>query len=122
MEEIRYKEGKPLEGEKLSNLNSKKKLKRSVSEEVTRMWEGILDFGHVAVGDDERFKAFRGKVLRLGNNCIRSISKELDRSYIVDFIAVNEDIVEIKSSSKKEVEVINKKFGVKSTRRNEEEK
>ena len=122
MEEIRYKEGKPLEGEKLSNLGSKKKLKRSVSEEVTRMWEGILDFGHVAVGDDERFKAFRGKVLRLGNNCIRSISKELDRSYIVDFIAVSEDIIEIKSPIKKEVEVISKKSGVKNARRNEEEK
>ncbi len=95
MEEIKYNEGKPLEGEKLVNINSKRKLKRSISDEVTRMWEGILDFGQVAVGDVERFKAFRGKILRLGNNCIRSISKELDRSYVVEFTALNEDIVEV---------------------------
>ncbi len=114
MEEIKYKEGRPLEGEKLVNLNSKKKLKRSVSDEVTRMWEGILDFGHVAVGDDERFKAFRGKVLRLGNNCIRSISKELDRSYVVEFTALNEDIVEIQPRTEpKKVEVVTKKVRTK---------
>lgn len=118
MEEIKYKEGRPLEGENVINVNSKKKLKRSVSEEVTRMWEGILDFAHVAVGDDERFKAFRGKVLRLGNNCIRSISKELDRSYIVEFAAeLNEDIVEVRSGLKsKTVEVTTKRSRIKNTK------
>ncbi len=117
MEEIKYKEGKPLEHEKVINVNSKRKLKRSVSDEITKMWEGILDFGHVAVGDDERFKAFRGKVLRLGNNCIRSISKELDHSYVVEFVALNEDIVEIRPKpGPKEVEIITKRNRSKNTK------
>ena len=110
MEEIKYKESRPLEGEKLVHINSKKKLKRSITDEVTRMWEGILDFGHVAVGDEERFKAFRSKILRLGNNCVRSIAKELDRAYIVEFTALNEDVVEIQPRPEpKKTEVVTKR-------------
>lgn len=117
MEEIKYKEGKPLEGEKLIHVNSKKKLKRSISDEITKMWEGILDFGHVAVGDDERFKAFRGKVLRLGNNCIRTVSKELDRSYMIEFVALNEDIIEVQPRIEpKKVEVVTKRNRTKNSK------
>ena len=111
MEEIKYKESRPLEGENLVHINSKRKLKRSVSDEVTRMWEGILDFGHVAVGDEERFKAFRSKILRLGNNCIRSIAKELDRAYIVEFTAINEDIIEVQPRIEpKKTEVVTRRI------------
>ena len=119
MEEIHYKEGKPLQGETMANINSKKRLKNFVYDEVNKMWEGILDFAHVAVGDEDRYKAFRGKVLRLGNNCARVIKKELDRAYVVDFVALNEDVIEVKPATrpaKKEVEVM-----IKRSRKNNKE-
>lgn len=71
-----------------------KKLKSMVKAEVTHMFEQALDFVQVAC-PEPHFKPLRSKILRVGNNCIRGIHKELDEHYDVLYKASSEDIIEI---------------------------
>jgi len=54
------------------------RLKEDVSDKVTKMFEQILDYAEVAVSDNDRYRKFRSKVLRVGNNCIRNIHEGID--------------------------------------------
>ncbi len=46
-----------------------------IKQEIFKAIEGILDFVQVAV-PEPNFKALRSKILRLGNDCIRSLTKK----------------------------------------------
>jgi len=70
------------------------KLKSMVKMEVTHMFEQALDFVQVAC-PEPNFKPLRSKILRVGNNCIRNIHRELDERYDVLYKASSEDIIEI---------------------------
>ena len=59
----------------------------------------ILDIAEVAIGDTHRYKLFRSKVLRSGNNTIRELKSSLDRSYKILFVPDTEDILEIQTPS-----------------------
>ncbi len=74
---------------------SKDKLKRDVEKEITRFFDHILDISEVAIGDPQRYKPFRSKVLRAGNDAIREAKKLLDRNYKVLYVPTSEDIIEI---------------------------
>ncbi len=76
---------------------SKDKLKRDIEKEITSFFDQILDISEVAIGDPLRYKPFRAKVLRSGNDAIREIKKILDRDYKVQFMPSKEDIFEINS-------------------------
>ena len=78
---------------------SKSRLKTEVKSTITKTLEGILDFGEVAVGDKERFRVFRSKVLKLCNDAIRHIHKELDDGYEVEYTDLKEDIVQVRTQS-----------------------
>ena len=56
----------------------KDKLKQKVSEEITELFEGVLDFAEVAIASPETYKRYRSKVLRIGNNCIRALHRYVD--------------------------------------------
>lgn len=73
----------------------KMKLGNGVSDKVTTMFESILDYAQVACPDPNTFKALRSKVLRAGNDCIRSVKSDLD-NYNIKYISTKEDIIEIK--------------------------
>ncbi len=74
---------------------SKDKLKRDVEKEITRFFDHILDISEVAIGDPQRYKPFRSKVLRAGNDAIREAKKLLDKDYKVLYVPSTEDIIEI---------------------------
>jgi hypothetical protein len=76
------------------NNKSKEKLNRLVEDEITKMFEQVLDYAQVACPTNETYKVLRSKILRIGNNCIRNIKKKLD-FYDVEYKAVSEDIVEV---------------------------
>ncbi len=76
---------------------SKDKLKRDVAKEITKLFDQVLDISEVAIGDSGRYKPFRAKVLRTGNDAIREVKKLLDRNYTVEFVPSNEDIIEVQS-------------------------
>ena len=71
---------------------SRKKLQQVMRREVTKMMEQSLDFADVACSKDN-FKQLRSKILRVGNNCIRDLEKELN-SYTVKYNNVIEELIE----------------------------
>jgi len=78
------------------NNKSKEKLNRLVEDEITKMFEQVLDYAQVACPTNETYKVLRSKILRIGNNCIRNIHKKLD-FYDVEYKAISEDIIEVVS-------------------------
>jgi len=82
------------------NAQSREKLKREAEEEITRMFESILDYAQVACPTPDTYKVLRSKVLRVGNNCIRSLKLKFDH-YDMEFIAPAEDVIEFSQSKKK---------------------
>lgn len=80
----------------------KDKLMKGISEEVTIMFEKILDYAEVAVPNNDQYKKLRSKVLRVGNNCIRNIGKEINTRYAVRYDPPAETIIEVKAKEAKE--------------------
>ena len=78
----------------MANSKSKDKLNRMVEEEVTKLFESVLDYAQVACPTPDTYKVLRSKILRVGNNCIRTLKKRLDQ-YDVEYKATSEDIIEI---------------------------
>jgi hypothetical protein len=78
----------------MANSKSKDKLNRMVEEEVTKLFESVLDYAQVACPTPDTYKVLRSKILRVGNNCIRTLKKRLDH-YDVEYKATSEDIIEI---------------------------
>lgn len=80
----------------MANKKSKDKLKGVIKEEVTRLFESVLDYAQVACPSPPTYNALRAKILRIGNNCIRSLHKKIDH-YDVEYKAIAEDIIEFKN-------------------------
>jgi hypothetical protein len=78
----------------MANSKSKDKLNRMMEEEVTKLFESVLDYAQVACPTPDTYKVLRSKILRVGNNCIRTLKKRLDQ-YDVEYKATSEDIIEI---------------------------
>lgn len=78
---------------------SKDKLKRDVEKIITSLFDHILDISEVAIGDPLRYKPFRSKVLREGNDAIREMKKVLDRDFKVLYVPTNEDVIEVQQPS-----------------------
>ena len=74
---------------------SKEKFKRDLEKRIMRGVDEILDIAEVAIGDSQRYKPFRSKVLRAGNNAIRDLKSDLELHYKMVFVPTNEDIIEI---------------------------
>ncbi len=73
---------------------SRQKLDKLVDEEITKMFESVLDYAQVACPTPDTYKVLRSKILRVGNNCIRTIKKKLDH-YDVEYKATAEDVIEV---------------------------
>lgn len=78
----------------------KEKLMRTVSDEVTALFEKVLDYAEVAVPNGDQYKKLRSKILRIGNNCIRNLGKEINVRYDIKYIPPAETIIESRLSEK----------------------
>ena len=78
----------------MANDRSRDKMNKLVEEEVTKLFESNLDYAQVACPTSETYKVLRSKILRAGNNCIRTLKKRLEH-YDVEYKATAEDIVEV---------------------------
>lgn len=78
---------------------SKDKFKRDLEKRIMKGIDEILDIAEVAIGDSQRYKPFRSKVLRAGNNAIRDLKNDLDMQYKVLFVPTTEDIIEVQAPS-----------------------
>lgn len=77
---------------------SKEKLKKYIDLEVKKLFTGVLDYAEVAVDSKERWKVLRSRILKLSNDAIREISKELDLRYDVSYVPAGEDVVIVNKS------------------------
>ena len=57
---------------------NREEFEEKIKHEVTALFEQALDYADVAC-PDATYKKLRSKILRVGNNCIRNLIKELDR-------------------------------------------
>jgi len=80
----------------------KEKLIKAISDQITELFEKVLDYSEVAVPNNDQYKKLRSKILRVGNNCIRNVNKEINVRYNVEYIAPAETIIETKISKVKE--------------------
>jgi len=80
---------------KVFNENSRKRLIHDMRKEVTNMMEKSLDFADVAC-PKENFKQLRSKILRIGNNCMRNLTRTFE-DYDVQYKKINEEIIEFRS-------------------------
>ena len=76
----------------------KDKLKRDGELIITELFDHILDISEIAI-DPLRYKPFRSKVLRAGNDAIRKFKKALDTHYDIKFNPTNEDIIQVRRPS-----------------------
>jgi hypothetical protein len=75
-------------------------LKLFLSKEVTKLFSSILDFAEVAVDGKERYANYRSKVLKLSNDAIREMKKEVDTKYLVEYVAPMEDVIVVRQPRK----------------------
>jgi Icc-related predicted phosphoesterase len=87
------------ENEEKALARSKEKLKKDTEKIITDFFDDILNISEVAIGDEQRYRPFRSKVLRSGNDAIREIKKILDRDYKVLYVPSNEDILQMSRPS-----------------------
>ncbi|MFA5396087.1 MAG: hypothetical protein WC346_08780 [Methanogenium sp.] len=73
----------------------REKMNNMVNDEITRMFEKVLDYAEVAVPNGDQYKKLRSKILRVGNNCIRNIQKDIEKNYDVKYRAQSETIIEV---------------------------
>jgi hypothetical protein len=77
----------------------REKLGNWVSEEITTLFEKVLDYAEVAVPNHDQYKKLRSKILRVGNNCIRNIKKEIQTRYVVRYDPPAETVIEVRGSN-----------------------
>ena len=74
---------------------AREKLKKYIHAEVTKLFSQILDYAEVAVDGKERYSNLRSKILKVSNDAIRQIQKEVDSRYLVKY-AVSEDVIVVR--------------------------
>lgn len=77
-------------------VKSKEKFKKYLEKEMNHFFSSVLDYAEIAVDGKERFKSLRAKILRVGNEKIRDICKEVDCKYTLKYNP-NEDVINVKS-------------------------
>ena len=77
----------------MGDIKSREKLNKVIEDEVTKLFESVLDYAQVACPTADTYKVLRSKILRVGNNCIRTI-KNKTAQYDVEFKATSEDVIE----------------------------
>ena len=82
---------------------SKEKLISFVSKEITNLFGGMLNFTEVAVGDKGRYSALRSKILKISNDTIRNISREVVDRYDINYNPPVKEIVVVRNAQKKNV-------------------
>ena len=77
------------------NEKSREKLFKDTEVEIIKLFEQVLDYAQVACPTKDTYTVLRSKILRVGNNCIRNVKKNLQH-YDVEYVSQLEEIVEVK--------------------------
>lgn len=80
-----------------SKDRSKEKLNKYIEHRVKKLFTGILDYTELSVESEKSWQVLRSRILKLSNDTIRDIQKELDDRYDVSYIPRGEDVIIIKN-------------------------
>lgn len=78
------------------DARAREKLKRYVRGEITKLFSSVLDYAEVAVDGKERYGNLRSKILKVSNDAIREIDREIDGRYSVVYNPPAEEVIIIK--------------------------
>jgi len=74
-------------------IKAKEKLKSFVKDEITKLFSSVLDYAEVAVDGKERYGNLRSKILKVSNDVIRELHREIDRRYTVTCVPLAEEVI-----------------------------
>ncbi len=75
---------------------SREKLKKYIHNEITKLFSSVLDYAEVAVDGKERYLNLRSKILKVSNDAIREIKREVDSRYLVNYVPPAEDVIMVR--------------------------
>lgn len=81
-------------------VRSREKLQKYIRNEITKLFSSVLDYAEVAVDGKERYMNLRSKILKVSNDAIREIERELVSRYSVNYIPPAEDVIVVKQNNK----------------------
>lgn len=73
----------------------REKFQKKIKEVHDRASGQILDLVDVSLGDEGKFRAIRSKILRVINDSGRLLQKELERSYVLEYVSTVDDVIVI---------------------------
>lgn len=77
-------------------VRSREKLERYIHNEITKLFSSVLDYAEVAVDGKERYLNLRSKILKVSNDAIREIKREIDSRYLVKYVPPAEDVIVVR--------------------------
>jgi hypothetical protein len=77
-----------------ANEKSRDKLVKEMELEVTKLFERCLDYSQVACPTSDTYKVLRSKILRIGNDCIRTLKKKFQH-YEIEYVPQTEEVIEV---------------------------
>ena len=86
------------EKQEVPNLTTKSrthtdKLKTFLEKEIKALFGSILDYAEVSMDSEDRYQKLRSKILRIGNDTIRNVQKEVDTCYEVRYVPPYRDVL-----------------------------
>lgn len=81
--------------ETMDMVRSKELLKKYIGDEVTKLFTSVLDYAEVAVDGRDRYKVLRSRILKVSNDKIREIQRQLDMRYQVTYVPDTEDVIQV---------------------------
>jgi hypothetical protein len=73
----------------------KEKMYKVIDNEVTALFEIILNYAEVALTNKYQYDKFRSKVLKAGNECKRNLKNKVRKDFDIRFIGTSEDLIEV---------------------------
>lgn len=80
---------------------ARKKLVKFCGKKITEVFDGSLSYIEMFL-DDAQYAKVRSKILRIGNNAIRSITTEINDHYGVDYDSRMDTVVKVKEGNNEE--------------------
>jgi hypothetical protein len=81
-----------------SKDRSKDKLNKYLEAKVKKLFTGVLDYTELTVDSEKSWQTLRSRILKLSNDTIREMKREVDTRYDVSYIPLGEDIIIVKKT------------------------
>lgn len=81
-----------------SKDRSKEKLNRYIELRIKKLFTGVLDYTELTVDSEKSWQTLRSRILKLSNDTIRDIIREVDTRYDVSYVPHCEDVIIVKKT------------------------